>query len=112
MLRLRVKERLERKCRVQVGPPDSGEKPSITKELNCKRGGEMHLFHFILREAQPVLHWPELQQVLLYRQEAAADLGLYPGQRGGAGMAAKVLKSHSRDRLGSACSQPSPANSC
>lgn len=97
---------------MQVGPPDSGEKPSITKELNCKRGGEMHLFNFILRDAQPVLDWPELQQVLLYSQEAAAVLGFYPGQRGGAGMAAKVLKSHSRYRRGSACSQPSPANSC
>lgn len=97
---------------MQVGPPDSGEKPTITKELNCKRGGEMHLFNFILRDAQSVLDWPELQQVLLYSQEAAADLGLYPGQRGGAGAAAKVLKSHSRERLSSARSQPSPANSC
>lgn len=60
MLRLRVKERLERKCRVQVGPPDSGKKTSITKELNCKRGGEMHLFNFILRDVQLVLDWPEL----------------------------------------------------
>lgn len=97
---------------MQVGPPDSGEKPTITKELNCKRGGEMHLFNFILRDAQSVLDWPELQQVLLYSQEAAADLGLYPGQRGGAEAAAKVLKSHSRERLSSARSQPSPANSC
>lgn len=112
MLRLRVKERLERKCRVQVGPPDWGRETINYKGAELQEGWEMHLFNFILRDAQPVLDWPELQQVLLYSQEAAADLRLYPGQRGGAGVAAKVLKSHFRGRLGPACSQPSPANSC
>lgn len=65
-----------------VAPHDSGEKPTITKELNCKRGGKKKnrvYFIFILRDADPALDRPELQQVLLYSPEAAANPGLYPG---------------------------------
>ena len=86
---------------MRVGPHGSGEKPTIAKELNCKRGegAKPHLFHFILRDEQPVLGRLALRQVPLC---SAASPGLCPGRGAGAGLAAEGSKGGSRGRGGGA----------
>lgn len=78
--------------------PGAGGTPRLGRETNNYKGAELQeewgnaFISFYFKGCTTCPHRPELQQVLLSGQEAAADLGPYPGQREALGWQRRYLE--------------------